>query len=223
MKLIKGVFPAAVFAVFLPTLALADVNFSWTFGGGTDPVSGFGTLNAVIDSSIPGAYVITGGSGTVTDSGGTYHVTIFTLAQSTGNEGLCSVVWGQGWAPATAQCGTLAEPQGAGGADYSYDNLLYPNALPGNSVLDANGIVLYNAAGPVSQTYFDVWSAANSGNPLPDSFEWSDLNPYASGSSVDLANPFTVTEVYTPEPGLYGLLALGLSGIVTIARRRKDA
>jgi MYXO-CTERM domain-containing protein len=207
--------------------AKADI-FSWTFGGGTDPVSGAGTLTAVADPVIAGAFDITSGAGTLTDPNGTYNVTFLTLAQGGGNTGLCSNVWGEGWA-GTAQCGTLAEPPGSGGADYPYDNLIYPNALPNNSVLDANGIVLYNAAGPQAETYFDLWSAANQGNPLPDSLEWSDLNPWAAGSSVNLANPFSVTdetvtsEAATPEPQFYGVLGLGLAGLIALMRRRKIA
>jgi MYXO-CTERM domain-containing protein len=177
---------------------------------------------------IAGAFDITGGAGTVTDQNGTYNVTFLTIGQGGGNSGLCSSVWGEGWA-GTAQCGTLAEPPGSGGADYPFDNLIYPNALPNNSVVDANGIVLYNAAGPQAETYFDVWSAANQGNPLPDAFEWSDSNPWAAGSSVNLANPFSVTdetvtsEAATPEPRFYGVLGLGLAGMILAVRRRKIA
>jgi hypothetical protein len=34
---------------------------------------------------------------------------------------------------------------------------------------------------------------------------------------------FTLTQAATPEPGFYGILALGLSGLVAFARRRKSA
>ena len=188
------------------------------FGGGSDPVSGYGTLTAIAAPGIPGADEITGGSGTVTDSAGTYQVTILSVFQGGGTYGLCSS-FGEAWAPATANCGTLHEPPLSNGANFTYGDLIYPNALPGSSVLDANGIVLYNAAGPPANEFFEVWSAANSGNPLPDNFQWADMDPYAGGNNVNLANPFTVT----PEPGFYGALALGLSGLVTLVRRRKRA
>jgi hypothetical protein len=217
MKLLKRVFPTAVaVAMCLPSLALADVNYVWSFGGGTDTVSGYGTLTAALVPSIPGAYMITGGSGTVTISNVTYDVTIMTIADSTGNAGLCSSVWGgwASWMPATEQCGTVAEPPLAGGADYPYDTLIYPGAQPTNSVLDAWGIALYNAAGPAPDTYFSLSGAGSSGNSLPDYFEWEDTTnqPY-----VQLANPF----VLTPEPGFYGLLALGFSGLMIVLRRQK--
>jgi hypothetical protein len=214
---------AAAAVVLLPGVASAD-TFSWTFGGGSDPVSGSGTLTAVATADA-GIDFITGGSGTVTDVSGTYNVTFLALTEGTGNEGLCSDIWGEGWTPASAHCGTLHGLPGAGGADYPFDNLLYLNALPSNSELDANGIVLYNAAGPAGKSYFDVWSSGISGNPLPDNLEWSELNPYSGGSSTNFLNPFTVTAdtSATPEPATMALMGGALLGLGLLRKRfRKD-
>jgi hypothetical protein len=216
---IKCAFPTLAILALAGTCSADTLTFSWTFGGGSDPVSGSGTLTAVTTADA-GIDLITDGSGTVTDVSGIHDVTFFTLAQSTGNEGLCSAIWGQGWTPASANCGTLYGLPGAGGADYPYDNLLYLDALPNNSELDANGIVLYNAAGPAAESYFDVWSSGNSGNPLPDNIEWSDQNPYSSGSTTNFSNPFTVTDTSaTPEPATMALTGGALFGLGLLGKR----
>jgi hypothetical protein len=219
MKLLKSFFPIAIgLAALIPSVASADI-YDWTFGGGTDSVSGSGTLTTVA-TAYANIYLITGGSGTVTDSAGTFNVSILPLngapAGLNGNFSPCGNI------STPLDCATLQNPPGSGGANYGYDNLLYYPA-PGASQLDANGIILYNQAGPQSQSFFDVWSAASKGNPLPDNFYNS-----VTGANTNFSNQFTVTEAggsqglsTTPEPG-YGFLALGLLGMIVGVRRWKS-
>jgi hypothetical protein len=72
---------AAAFAI-TPAQMHADQVFNWTYGGGTDPVYASGTLDAVPDASISGAFDILSGSGTRADSTGTYAVTIVPFSGS---------------------------------------------------------------------------------------------------------------------------------------------
>ncbi len=220
-------------ALMLPAIASADV-YNWTFGGGSDPVIGSGTLSAVA-TSYAGVDLITGGSGSITYGGSTYNVDILPLLP--GNEfsgvryGVYGNVCGGSMVP-DLPCATLQNPPLSGGANYTFDNLLYLNALPNNSELDANGIVFYNQAGPDTQEFFNLWSAASSNNPLPDNFWATDsgngwnnynvnlFNPFSVGFSVNLQQSSIVNSP-APEPAFYGVLSLGLTGLLVFAARRR--
>lgn len=208
MKFAQSVFQIGVaVTVLIPSVAFADV-YDWTFGGGSDSVSGAGTLTATAVGGYTNLYNIISGSGTVTDSAGTFNVTILPLSAGNGSPNPCGNI------TPVLPCSTLQNPPGSGGVNVTYDNLLYFPA-PGASQLDANGIILYNQAGPQSESYFDVWSAASSGNPLPDNFYNT-----VTGANTNLTNQFTVSPT-VPEPS-YGFLALGLLGAVAGVRRWKN-
>ena len=220
-------------ALMLPAVASADV-YSWAFGGGSDPVSGSGTLTATA-TQFAGLDLITSGSGTVTYGGSTYNVDILPLVDA-GNQfpGVHYGDYGYNCGAATVPnlpCATLQNPPLSGGANYTFDNLLYLNALPANSEVDANGIVLYNQAGPQTQEFFNLWSAGWSNNPLPDNFwatdtgnGWNNVNynvtsAFSVSFSISPSQGSTVTA--TPEPAFYGVLALGLSCLLAFAARRR--
>jgi hypothetical protein len=191
-------------ALCLPGLALADIStFTWSYGGGTDPVYAHGTLTATLDpSSTPGLYDIIGGSGFRTDSSGTYALTILPL--------------GTNPLGCTYSLSNACSIRVVGGTDLIYDNLLYLGSSTPGYELDADGIVVYTPTDPNNQ-YFSMWSQG-SGLPQPPDQEFNPT-PYAG---TNLANPFTVTLVPTPEPSFYAVLAVGLAGLGLFAAKRND-
>lgn len=117
-SLVNKTVPVAVLFAAFTTAASAD-SFSWKFA--SQNVSGSGSLTATPYGS-PGEFLITAGTGTVTDT--TYGTMAVTFA-------ICS-------APGTT-C-TIVNSDGAG-ANITYDNLLFANHTPG-SQLDSDGVVL---------------------------------------------------------------------------------
>ena len=212
-------------AILVPSVVSADV-YSWTFGGGADLVSGSGTLTANVLG--PNLDMIGGGSGSISYGGATYNVDILPLIDV--GHSFPSVHYGAYYnacgAPITYNlpCATLQNPPGSKGANYTFDNDLYLNSLPGNSELDALGIVLYNPSGPSTSEFFNLWSSGSSYNPLPDNLWATDTGDGWNNSNVTFSNPFTVTLLHTPDPEFYAVLAaFGLILLIGSGFRRKRA
>jgi hypothetical protein len=214
-----GIWVAFAALALLPGAALANIQeFSWTYGGGADPVYAFGTLTATPDASITGAYDILGGSGTRITSAGSFAVSLIYFGDPgpfPGAEGLtgpCS------YSPST-NCNVTDAGAGGATANLGFDNLLYANNAPGYQ-LDGDGIVLFEPNAPSNDSkYYSVWDIYSPSTVAPPDQEF---DPYTY-NGVNLANPFTVKEVSaTPEPGFYGFLTLGLSGIAAVSWRRRN-
>jgi hypothetical protein len=189
-------------------------SFDWTYGGGTDPVFASGILDATPDASVAGAYDIVDGSGTRTDSTGTYAVTIVPFSASN-DPAQCS------YSP-SSNCTVVAS--GGVSADLIFDNLLYP-ANPAGSQLDGDGIVLNEPAGLDAQ-FYAVWSDGSADYVGPPDQEF---DPYYY-TSTNLANPFVVTQsgisgdtASTPEPATFGLIGLGLAGMAFAVLKKTTA
>jgi hypothetical protein len=207
MKLMKSVLLVTVaVAMILPSIALANIStFSWTYGGGTDAVSGSGSLSAIQLST--GLYQITNLSGTIKDWNGIWSVNLVPANN-----------------PNPLGNSTLQNPPGSGGANYDYNDLLYWPIAPGTpatsgSQLDYLGIMLVTKGPlpiPVAESYFQVWSSGGSGNPLPDNFSIP-----LTQQNVDLTNPFVAT--LTPEPSLYATLTIGMIGLALFVSRRRGS
>jgi hypothetical protein len=120
-------------AVLLSGAAVASADtFDWNFAG--PGLSGSGTLTA--DPEGGGEFLITGGTGTVTDTVfGSFAVTFGTCAS------LCTLVNTDG-----------------GGTNLTYDNLLFPGN-PIGSQLDSWGIVLLPGPPGSGSTAIGIWDA----------------------------------------------------------------
>ena len=130
----------AVIVLMIGTLAVpafADVDFDWSFGSSPTNPYGSGVLDATLVNGYPGLYRIVSGTGTITDSTGTYSVSIAGLTTNYGgNQGACGNV-----VDSSASCNTMRGVPGSGGANYTFDNLLYTGAsVNGGQPFDANGI-----------------------------------------------------------------------------------
>ncbi len=136
MKIIKIVFLVLLAAILAPGLALADTTFSWSFASTSGNISGNGSLTAVADPSIAGAFDITGGSGIVTSNAVAFAVTFAAC-------------------PNYAATCTLTNTDG-GGANLQFDNLLFPGNAPGFQ-LDGFGIVLMPGPPGSGASAIGIW------------------------------------------------------------------
>lgn len=184
---------ALAVAVILPALASAD-TFDWAFISTNDDLDGWGTLNATL-SSTPGVYDITGGSGTVFSQGVNYSVTIAPCA-TYDDSNPCVIQNSDG-----------------GGANITYDNLLYPGNSPADQ-LDSNGVVL--TPGPQGTQGIELWGSED-GLSAPQFF-FGYTPPYTGGYD-NLSTPFNVT----PEPASFTLMGLGLATLGFVRWRKKTA
>jgi len=97
--------------------------------------------------------------------------------------------------------------------DYVPDNVLYPTGGAG-ALLDGNGLGFFIDGNPSDP--MNIW-----GNGASDpNYTFAAPNVSVLGYN-GVASTFSIT--LTPEPGLYGLLSLGLGGLVFAVRRRKGA
>lgn len=210
MKLFDSVFTLAIgVAALIPGAASADI-YDWSFGGGSDNVSGSGSFTATLvdGATFPGLYQISGGTGTITDSTGAYNVSVAGLFDNYGGvQGLCGNV-----VDTNAECNTVRGANGSG-ANYTFDNLLYTGASQGGGQLfDADGIGF--VVGGASFLLTTTGYSGNGGGALycgPGSPECEGLNNTLS---------VTLSSTPTPEPS-YGFLALGLLGMIVGVRRWK--
>jgi hypothetical protein len=173
--------------VLLSTAVAANAAvYDWNFAGAG--LSGSGTLTAVDEGG--GIFDITGGAGTVTDATyGPFAVTFATCAYG-------------------STC-TLTNTDG-GGANLSYDNLLFP----GNSIgsqLDGNGIVLLPGPPGSGSTALGIWDG-----PSQSFYKYTDVG------YENLTTPFNVLAAAAPEPSTWAMMILGFFGMGFMAYRRKQ-
>jgi hypothetical protein len=204
--------------LLLPAIASADVTFSWNFGDTSTPSVPYGTgsfdATLVNGSLYPGLYQIVGGTGSITDSTGTYSVSVAGLTTDFGGvQGLCGNV-----VDTSAACNTMRNVANSGGANYTFDNLLYTGASQGTGQpFDANGIAFVD--GSVDFLLTTTNFSGNGGSAL----YCGPQSPGCSGLSITVSDTRSVT---APEPSfasIYGLFGVGIIGLVAVIRRRKIA
>lgn len=209
-------------AIFLTPTAKAD-SYTFAFSGGGMSGSGVIDLSSAPVPGVPGAFQVTGITGTFSDT----HLGISNAAIT----GLQTTSLPSGINPS----GTFVPPGSPGaGFGFSWDNLFYPDGNSpavcpppgpgdpnppypfGGGLFDIYGM-LFNVQGGYS---VDLWS--NGVVPgfgltygVGDSLDGTKLDTFGepfSGTSVDVST--------TPEPGTLLLLGTGLFGLVEPVRRR---
>ena len=192
-----------VIAVFAG-VASADV-YNWSFGSiaGLHGAGTFDTVTPVVGFS--GLFQIEGATGTITDSTGTYSVSLAGLTANFGGvQGLCGNVL-----DTNAECNTIRGANGSG-ANYTFDNRLYTGAsLAGGQPFDANGIAF------VSNNYIHDNAAF-----LLTTTGWSGNGGGALYAGPEAVGGATLNTVFVPDGGMTIMLLGGaLVGLETLRRK----
>jgi hypothetical protein len=174
--------------VLLAAAASANAAvYDWNFAG--SGISGSGTLTATDEGA--GTYFITDGTGTVNDTTyGSFAVTF----------GACTY---------GSNC-TLTNTDG-GGANLTYDNLLFPANSIG-SQLDGNGVVLLPGPPGSGTTAIGIWDSPS-----------QSFYSYSGVGFENLTTPFNVVAAAAPEPSTWAMMLLGFLGLGFMAYRKKSA
>jgi hypothetical protein len=199
-------------------------SYDFSFSGGGLSGSGIITYSNAVVAGVPGAYQVTGISGTFSDAIAGFSGAITGVLSTSLPSGINSD-------------GTFLPPAvAADGTGFSYDNLFYPSGNSpavcpppgpgdpeppypfGGGFLDIYGL-LFTVQGGYD---VDLWSNGNIPGGLTygagDSRNGTVLNTHGepfSGTSVDL--------VASPEPSSWLLLGTGLGGLLIVLKRKVRA
>jgi hypothetical protein len=183
-----------VFALAL-VFGLSTANASdWTYSFTSTNISGSGSMTATPSGDVTYPYLATTADGNITS--GIYDGAVLSLIATTGP-------------------GINTSPDGA----FFYDNLFsYPPSDPG-LYLDNNGLLF---AFTTTTGNYELNVYGNGSDSTGHNYSVYSYNP---GVGYEVAESgvaaFAVSPSPVPEPGFYGVLALGLSGLFVGVRRRR--